>query len=230
MEKKEFRSPRGRTVRLWCRPGTNDRDMAYSCLDEDEYGLREVRLDDGVAVDVGSHIGMVAIGLLVDNPDARVIAVEPIPENVALIERNAEENGVADRLDIHHAAASRIKTMVDVAWDFAGDETASVHRYVGNQPMAPGTTQKVATVPGATLASLTLRPVRLLVTDCEGGEYELFGNTTAAGAKAKAQVAEIRGEYHRGYARLVGLLDQTHDVERLRGDDTVGGFVARLRA
>ena len=231
MELKEFRTPKGRTVRLWCRPGTNDQMMAYSCLDEDEYGLKDVDLESGLAVDVGSHIGMVAIGLLIDNPHAVCVAVEPLAENVALIIRNAEENDVRHRLEIEHGAAARKKGDVEIAWDFAGGDIASMHRYVGNQPMPDGTMQKTATVRGITLSDiLRAGTARLLVTDCEGGEYDLLGNTTATGWSVKSRVAEIRGEYHDGYTRLVELLDKTHDVERLRGDDAVGGFVARLRA
>lgn len=231
METREFRSPKGRTVRLWCRAGTNDQMMAYSCLDEDEYGLKDVDLGDGLAVDIGSHIGMVAIGLLIDNPQAVCVAVEPLAENVALILRNAEENDVRHRLKVQHGAAARKKGDVEIAWDFQGSDIASMHRYVGNQPMPDGTTQKTATVPGITLSDiLRASTARLLVTDCEGGEYALLGNTTATGWSVKGRVAEIRGEYHDGYTRLVELLDKTHDVERLRGDDAVGDFVARLHA
>lgn len=231
MEKREFRTPKGRTVRLWCRPGTNDQMMAYSCLDEDEYGLKDVDLEDGLAADIGSHIGMIAIGLLVDNPHAVCVALEPIAQNVALIVQNAEENDVRHRLEVRHGAAAQKKGMVDIAWDFEGGDIASMHRFVGNQPMPDGTVQKTASVPGVTLADIIpAGTIRLLVTDCEGGEYALLGNTTATGWSTKGRVAEIRGEYHKGYSRLVSLLAKTHDVERLRGDDEVGGFVARLRA
>ena len=228
MDQKEFRTPHGRTVRLWCRPGTNDRDMAYSALDEDEYGLRDVpRGSLHLAADVGAHIGMVAIGLAVDHPGLDVLAVEPIPANIELLRRNIDENGVADRVTIIPGAASKTRTQVDIAWDFAGGETANVHRYVGNQPMPAGTTQSVLSVAGITLVDLIpAGTLDLLVMDCEGGEYALLG----APATAKQRVRQIRGEYHGGYGKLLALLDKTHVVERIAGNDAVGGFIATARA
>jgi len=228
VDQKEFRTPHGRTVRLWCRPGTNDRDMAYSALDEDEYGLRDVpRGSLRLAADIGAHIGMVAIGLALDHPGLDVLAVEPVPANIELLRRNIDENGVADRVTIIPGAASKTRTSVDIAWDFAGGEAADMHRYVGNQPMPEGTKQSVLAVAGITLADLIpAGTLDLMVMDCEGGEYALLG----APATAKARVRQIRGEYHGGYARLVGLLDKTHDVKRVKGDDAVGGFIATARA
>ena len=228
MDQKEFRTPHGRTVRLWCRPGTNDRDMAYSALDEDEYGLRDVpRGSLRLAADIGAHIGMVAIGLALDHPGLDVLAVEPVPANIELLRRNIDENGVADRVTVIPGAASKTRTSVDIAWDFAGGEAADMHRYVGNQPMPEGTKQSVLAVAGITLADLIpAGTLDLMVMDCEGGEYALLG----APATAKSRVRQIRGEYHGGYTRLVGLLDKTHDVKRVKGDDAVGGFIATARA
>ena len=229
MDQKEFRTPHGKTVRLWCRPGTNDRDMAYSALDEDEYGLRDVpRGSIHLAADVGAHIGMVAIGLAVDHPTASIVAVEPVPANVELLRRNIEENGVADRIAILEGAAAKTKSApVTIAWDFAGGETASVHRFVGNQPMPAGTTQTTLQVPAVTLSDIIpAGTLDLLVIDCEGGEYAFLG----APATAKQRVRQIRGEYHGGYGKLLALLEKTHVVERIKGDEAVGGFIATLRA
>jgi len=225
-EEREFRTPHGKPVRLLCRPGTNDQMMAYSCLDEDEYRLRDIPAGTlTLAADVGAHIGMVAIGLALDHPGARVLAVEPLPANIALLEENAHRNGVGDRVTVIWGAASRTKGNVDIAWSFAGDEAADMHRFVGNQPMAAGTKQETLTVPGVTLASLvTTGALDLLVTDCEGGEYDLL-----AGKTAKARVREIRGEYHGGFTRLEGLLADTHDVEAIGGTASFGGFIARAR-
>jgi len=233
MEEREFRTPHGATVRLLCRPGTNDQMMAQSCLDEDEYGLADVPVGSvSLAADIGSHIGMVAIGLAVDHPTANILAVEPLDENLHLIEENARLNGVLDRITIIPGAAAKTKAKgVRIAWDFEGHEQAAMHRFVANQPMPDGTRQKFATVEAITLADLIpAGTLDMLVTDCEGGEYELLGNASAAGKNALRRVAEIRGEYHGGYTRLVELLDATHVVERVGGDANVGGFIARLRA
>lgn len=230
-EEREFRTPKGTAVRLHCRPNTNDQMMAYSALNEDEYGLGSIQSDTlSLAADIGAHIGMVAIGIALDHPRCDVIAVEPLAENVRLLESNARLNGVADRIEIIHGAASKTSASVTIAWDFEGHEAAEMHRYVGNQPMPSGTVQQTAQVPGVTLASIIpARTLDLLVTDCEGGEYELLAGKTPAAKRAKARVREIRGEYHGGFDKLTDLLTATHTVCRTRGDDATGGFVAQLK-
>ncbi len=76
MEEKTFTTPHGNQVRLYCRPGTNDADMARSALENDEYNLKDIPVHSiKRAVDIGAHTGMVAIGLAVDHPNVRVIAV-----------------------------------------------------------------------------------------------------------------------------------------------------------
>jgi FkbM family methyltransferase len=226
MELRTFRSPRGRKIMLNCRPGTNDAMMAESSLDQDEYGLRSLELT-GVAVDVGAHIGMVTIGLLKDNDHLRVLAVEPVAENVALLLENAALNDVADRVTVLEGAAAKptAKT-VTIAYDFRGGEMQDMHRFVGNQPMPEGTRQTTKTVPAITLPFLVRQAggaIDLLVTDCEGGEYDLLQGA------ALAKVAHIRGEYHDGWARLEKALAATHDVGRTGDDDAFGGFRATLR-
>lgn len=228
VESREYRTPKGRRVRLWVRPRTNDAMMSESSLNEDEYRLADVALGDAAAIDVGSHIGQVAIGLALDNPAARIFALEPVPENVELLRRNLVENDLVDRVTVlAGATATKSRSQVEIAYDFSGGEIASMHRYVGNQPMPDGTGSTTISVPGYTLPDLMALaggPVALIVTDCEGGEYALLRPGTAL-----RHVAEVRGEYHDGFARLVAQLDKTHDVERLAGGDGFGSFVARLR-
>lgn len=228
IEERSFRTPRGRTVRLLVRPGTNDAMMAESSLVEDEYGLRGVELSDGWAVDVGAHIGMVTAGILIDNPACRVIAVECVPDNLELLRRNLELNGVDGRaVVIRGAVADGKADNVQISYDFRGGEMESMHRFVANQSMPDGTTATSITVPAIPLPFLVRKAgghISLLVTDCEGGEYGLFAG------KGLGAVAEIRGEYHDGFPRLRELLRKTHDVEQTRGGEGSGGFVARRLA
>lgn len=226
--RKTFATRRGNAVELLVRDGTNDAMMAESAIEADEYGLANVELGSGVAVDIGAHIGMVAIALAVDHPEARIIAVEPVPENVALMRDNLELNGVADRVEVVEAGAGKATGYMTIEYAFAGGDVADMHRFVANQTMDEGTTSKTLTVRSVSLGDLTREPVRLLVTDAEGAEYQLFGRTSVAARREKALVAEIRGEFHGSYEKLVELLDATHEVERLSAGD-LGMFVARVR-
>src|SRR4051812_43534664 len=88
-----FTSPGGHPVLINIRDGTNDWNTAFSCLNEDEYGLRGKTLV-GHGLDLGGHIGTASVAALVDNPGLTLTVVEPIPENLALIRDNLVLNGV----------------------------------------------------------------------------------------------------------------------------------------
>ncbi len=220
-----IKTPRGHPVTFEVRDGTSDHNSVWSCSQEDEYGLRDVTLGPGEwAIDVGAHIGGVAIAVLLDNPEAHCVAIEPVPDNVALLRMNAERNGVADRLDVIAGAAAAPRTQrVTVAWDFAGGVSAEHHRYVGNVANIPFERCRTEEVDAISLPWLIRRiggPVAFAKIDCEGGEYAFLGT------RSVISVARITGEYHAGWEPLVKLLERTHDVQRTSGTAGLGGFVA----
>lgn len=208
----DVHSPRGELVRLHYREETSDLATIGSTFRlwgklDDEYGLAHL-YSDGLMVDVGGHVGSVCIAYLVDNPDARAVAVEPLPENVEMIRTNAESAGVADRLTIVAGACGTTR----VAYGHTD------HRYIGNIGGANG---EVVTVEEVTLSALVAEhgPVAVLKTDCEGGEWALLADP------AVADVPLIVGEYHTyGPVALHALLDATHDVTA--GTEPTGNFRA----
>lgn len=228
LEERSFTTPRGSVARLRVRPGTNDGMMSESAISGDEYRLRDVELRPGdTAVDVGAHIGMVSIALALDNPGARILAVEPVPENLELLRENVELNGLSDRVRVlEGGAATPTARTISVAYGFEGGELESMHRFVGNQPMPKDTPQRIVKVEAFGLPDIVRAAhgyVRLLVIDAEGAEYQLLRG------KSLEVVEEIRGEYHDGFDRLASQLAATHDVERVSGDDSFGSFVAKVR-
>jgi FkbM family methyltransferase len=208
----EVHSPRGRKVTLGYREETSDLATIGSTFRlwgilHDEYRLADIH-SEGLMVDVGGHIGSVAIAFLVDNPEARAVAVEPLPENIEMIRENAERAGVADRLTVIAGAFGTTK----VAYGHTD------HRYIGNITGANG---EVATVAQITLADIVAEhgPVAVLKTDCEGGEWALLAEP------AIADVPLIIGEYHTsGPVALHALLQKTHTVTSDTG--STGNFRA----
>lgn len=219
----DFRTPKGSPVQMGTREGTADRNNAFSCLDEDEYRLRDLDLGDGVAVDIGAHIGGVTVALAVDNPNARVIAVEALSVNVDLLRENLERNGVAARVVLLHAAASKpnVKSAV-VEWDFDADESGQHHRYIGNGHGFNHEGAKRETVAGLSLDSLVEEygEIAFMKIDCELCEYNLLDSP------AVKDVREIRGEFHGGYDRIVAMLGDTHHVKQTGGTEAFGAFEA----
>ena len=84
----------------------------YGCWENDDRRLLETELAPGaVAVDVGANIGyMTLVAAQAVGPTGTVIAVEPHPDNLALLRDNLVRNGVADWVRMVSAAA----------WDRAG--------------------------------------------------------------------------------------------------------------
>ena len=73
-------TPHGHPASFYYRAETNDWNTISSTMaPHDEYAIPSGL--SGVAVDLGAYLGSVAIGLALDNPDLRVIAVEPVPPN-----------------------------------------------------------------------------------------------------------------------------------------------------
>jgi len=216
IQREWFRSPRGRSVLVYVREGTNDHNTAQSCLNEDEYRTRDLHLS-GLAVDIGGFLGTVALALLIDNPALRVIVVEPIPENLDMIRRNLTVNGVADRAQVIAGAVGVSGEPVTISYAFQGEENELHHAFVGNAATVGLTVEhKEVTYPALGLADIVPDgPVPYLKIDCEGGEW---GFLTDPGV---ARIERIVGEFHPilqrdgttgSRARLEELLSPTHDV------------------
>lgn len=226
----QLESPKGNLATLTYREDTSDLSTLGSTWRlwgklEDEYGLAALPELSGVAVDIGAHIGSVALALLADHPRLRVIAVEPLAENVAVITESAEANGWTDRLTIHHAGIAKGKT-TDVAFDFEGDENLRNHRYIGGMTLGSEAPHQTATVPAVSLSKLLgRRSCDFLKVDCEGCEWALLADP------AIARVKRIVGEGHPfdWLPRVHAALDATHDVTVLTDFGGPGTFAAVAR-
>ncbi len=206
-------TPEGHVVTMTYRDGTNDWNTISSVMTNDEYGFHSIT---GTAVDIGAHIGSATVCMLMDNPDLRVIAVEPIPENIALLRENLDQNGLRDRCVIQPGMVGTDK----VEYGFTGPETATHHAWIGNATGLGGTATKTAKVPTVTMAELG--PVTFIKIDCEGGEWGFLDDP---------DVPRIVGEWHPfgGYTQgdlLIRL--PRHQVTFSGPVEGPGGFVAVL--
>jgi FkbM family methyltransferase len=228
LEQTQVASPRGRQVTVRTRPDTTDLSTIGATFDlwgnlVDEYGLRDTEVN-GLFVDVGAHIGSVSLAVLLDNPDAKAIAIEPLPENVDMIATNAGFMEVLDRLRIVPAAVGNGKP-VKVRYGPGN------HRYIGDIRGADG---EFAQVPSVTMSDILAMAaedgfdrIALLKTDCEGGEWSLFGGATP---EQLGQIDMIIGEYHTlGGDHLTSILGKTHIVVCADKGDSTGSFSAVIR-
>jgi FkbM family methyltransferase len=218
-----WRTPNGRPVTLHYRDDTNDWNTLTSALDEDEYGLAGLSLS-GAAADIGAHIGAVTVGLLVDHPGLVVHAVEPLMENIDLLQANLNENGVAGRCQVRMGAVG----VHHVDYAFVGSGVATHHAFVGNAQMPETTdpTKREHYVNPYTLADFP--DVELIKIDCEGGEWGFLDDPLVA------TVPLIVGEWHNNdghtLADMASLLGPTHTVTFSGPQAGPGGFRAVRRA
>jgi FkbM family methyltransferase len=176
-----FRLP-GVAHALWLRPGTSDATVLFKIFVDQEYDVaawpahaaalqaaHDAALAAGhvpVVVDCGANVGLSAVWFARRFPRARVVAIEPQPENFALLARNAAPWGNIVPL---HAAVSDRRTevaLVDACQGAAAWRTRE-------QPGGLATVtidDALAAVPGG---------VPLVVKiDIEGAEADLFRSST----------------------------------------------------
>lgn len=229
----QYDTPNGRRLTFHYRTGTNDHNTIWSSLNEDEYGLRGDRFT-GMALDVGGYLGSVGIGLAADNPDLRVVIVEPVPPNADLIEQNIAANHLWNRVELIRGAVGKGGESVDVWYGYRGSEALEHHAFVGNSTLAYESAPQdhdTVTYTAIGLHDFIERygPLSLLKVDTEGAEWAFLDTSRSV----LEQVADIRGEWHpvrdHTMGDLLALLDATHVVTFDGPQAGPGGFRAMRR-
>lgn len=227
-------TPNGNSIIFRYRADTNDWNTVNACLGEnDEYQLRGRTIRS--ALDVGGYLGSVGVTIAVDNPDAVVVIVEPVPWNAELIEANARLNGVGHRVRVFHGSAGpEGQSTSEIRYGYKGDDNLEHHAFVGNTSLAYDTG---GDTPHVSLSVPTLGLTALLdeykiapdfaKIDCEGGEWTFLDTPDVV------RLPYIIGEAHsvRGHkgSDIVGLLEATHEVTLTGNPEGTCGFSAVLR-
>lgn len=221
-------TPGGHTALFSYRAETSDWNTISACLVNaltgtmgDEYHLPAGL--SGWALDLGAHIGAVTVGLLLDNPELRVVAIEAVPDNVALLRANLELNGLTERgVVLAGAAWSPGQPMTRVEYGYSGSETAEHNAFIGSvSPWiedAPRTYRQVPTITlSHALAETGSDGFAWVKSDCEGCEHRFLKGPELG------QLGRIEGEWHRRDGdpeTFAAQLSGTHDVTWTEG---IGG-------
>lgn len=147
----------------------------YQVVVEDTYSRLKSRISKGdIVVDAGANCGMFT--LLASNlvgKDGRVIAIEPDPKNLEVLEKNLELNSIKNVIVIGKALYSKDAV------------TLGFHQEGVMSRLTTSETEATTTVETVTLDTivkeLNLRPTKLKM-DIEGAEkYALLGMTNTIG-------------------------------------------------
>ena len=227
-----IRTPKGAAASFSIRGDTNDGALINGILSTDEYKLTELGYFKGWGLDIGAHVGTVAISMALDNPDLRMVAVEPVPENCDMLRHTISANGLPDRVFVEQASLGKpgqatLPCRYAYTYAAAGDAGyVEQNRYVGNLWREDGEGTYLD-APVVTLDSLAQKyetpSFAFTKIDCEGCEW-------AGLAKGVERLEFIVGEWHDKPFSAVGrLLRKTHDVELLTDYGGSGIFRAIRR-
>lgn len=171
------------------RHGTSDVLVIQQLFVKHEYRRLQALRDIKAIVDVGANIGAASVMLLTLFPQAKVIAIEPEPGNVAMLERNLAPYG--ERAVVIQAAL----------WPTAEPLQVVRHHYRdkldwSNQVKPADNT--ASTVPGITMQEILemqkLTSIELLKIDIEGAELEVLQGNTDWLKKVKHLCIELHSD------------------------------------
>lgn len=187
---------------LYVRPGTTDAQVVYDTFTGGHH-LPPADLDPGavrVVYDLGTNIGVTASHFAMLFPAARIVCVEPDPENAALARRNLEP--WQDRCEVVEAAVWPSDGRIGFRLEPGHEYGAQVVSKLGG----PGV-RSVRTVSLASLVGTRDEHVDYMKMDIEGAEREVLRAST----DWARHVAVIRVETHKPYT----MAECAHDLEAL---------------
>jgi len=210
---------RGYAGPIVLRHGTTDPDVFWQIFVEQQYEFPWAppkRVD--LVVDAGANAGYSTLFLLRHYPDARVVAVEPDPDNAALARRNVAAYG--DRCAVVTAALWDEDGVAQLLRGVPGDRTEWGREV---QPLAADAEDVVEAL---TLPSLLQRvgaPLPDVVKmDIEGAELRVLRCAANRDLLKSAEIVaiELHGEPHR--AAFFELQEEAGWAVQVRGEVTFG--------
>lgn len=163
-------------LRVRARFGTNDALELLLVMSGYEYELPDLAASAPLVVDAGAHIGLFSLYASWWYGDgARIIALEPAPANLRLLETNLALNGVA---------AERVRALALALGDRDGPGVLRIHSKADSHTLARAADRatggelvgcEVRTLP-ALAREQGLRGIDLLKLDIEGSEHDVLAH------------------------------------------------------
>jgi FkbM family methyltransferase len=195
---------------LHLRAGTSDLYMFEEVFLDGEYEL-ETTLEPKLILDVGANAGFASVYFANRFPDARILAVEPDPSNVATLRRNV---ALYRNVEVIEGAVWWESTTLSL--DDQGDKSGIQVR-PGDGGVRAMTIDEILAHAGAT-------HIDILKLDVEGAEKELFEHDPALVSKVSILLIELHDRFKPGCSRAVFSALAPHDFREMR-HQTANWFV-----
>jgi FkbM family methyltransferase len=165
-----------------------------------------------VIIDGGAHIGISAIFFKKLYPDAKVIAIEPDPRNIKLLEANIMRQNLSGII-LEQSVLSHKNVPVNL-YRYSWSWSNSIVKEIG---IDKDRVMDAITVPSILLSHLINQEIALLKLDIEGAEYEVLNE-----AKDKLSlVNEIIIEFHKSPGNPDNNLQKTINLIAAAGYSTL---------
>ncbi|MCZ7646419.1 MAG: FkbM family methyltransferase [Planctomycetota bacterium] len=167
-------------------------------------------------VDVGANIGTPCVPLALGT-GRRILAIEPVPENVELLRRNVERNGLSERVTCVHAAvaskAGKVTMAIHPKSGRSEVKAAGGRQGFGDASEASGFVEVPAETLDAVVAAHGFRPeqVAFVWCDTQGFEREVLQSATEilkAGAPFFMEFWPRGLEAHGGVAAFLACVQE----------------------
>jgi FkbM family methyltransferase len=168
-------------------------------------------------VDLGANIGAVSVYAASRAPGLRVIAVEPEPDNLDLLQRNITTNQVDGQV---HIARVAVAAEPGRGWIHAGHGNSTLH----HEPDPDGTEIEIVTL-AELLDTHSVRECDFLKIDVEGAEYDIIdGADLPTLHRINAIALEFDAVGDDRFGPMIAKLAKVFGIEIL-GSPERGGYV-----
>jgi FkbM family methyltransferase len=184
---------------LTLRAGTSDLYMFEEVFLQGEYALQQA-LDPKLILDVGANVGFASVWFANRYPNAKIVAVEPDPSNVAVLRQN-----VAPYPNVRVVEGAVWWENTTLALDDQGDKS-------GIQVRTGDGGIRAMTIPE--LAGPAT--IDILKLDVEGAEKELFEHDPAWLANVGVLMIELHDRFKPGCSKALYSALTHHNFRELR--------------
>lgn len=198
------------------RNGSSDAAVYRQIFVHHEYGFSQGNEEVATIVDLGANVGYASVFMLSRFPRARVVALEPDPENFELLQRNLAP--YRHRCDLLLAAAWSHPTRLRLR--------SEPYRGGGHwaRQVEQGDDGSVEAFDiGTLLDKLSIERVAILKMDIEGAEVAVFAGDLGWLDRVDSMLIELHDDSSFGPASgtIIPLLENAGFVHRQRGELTV---------
>ncbi|MEQ1948438.1 MAG: FkbM family methyltransferase [Bryobacteraceae bacterium] len=177
-------------VEAHLRAGTTDEHVFRQIFVENEYSILESLGTVTTIVDCGANVGFSSLYFLSRFPNARIVAIEPDPDNLVALRRNLQP--YLDRVEIIEGAVWPAAETLTLRKTGQGEWATQVFSCASSKR------ESGSSVQGVTLDDISQRlgfaTIDILKIDIEGSEKELFAGCSKQWlAGTKNIVIEIHG-------------------------------------